>query len=110
MEIKNVRVRQMENESYSTVEGRTVSRPVANQFTIETDEGEYFQSYQTIIAFRPRYRGNEIEKPEAILDTRAWDYSKTTGKYRNLFLGDDGIAETRRKIKEGVYVLADLNG
>jgi hypothetical protein len=75
---------------------------VPNQFEIETPEGRYFQSYQTIIAFWPKQ--GKIQ-----LDTKSWDCSVTTGKYRNAFLMDDGIADTRKKIKSGEYELADLN-
>ena len=34
--------------------------------------------------------------------TNDWDYSVTTGKYRNQFLGE-GIKETREKIANGTY-------
>ena len=44
----------------------------------------------------------------AVLDKIYWDYSRTTGKYRNQFLGED-IETTRKKIKSGEYRLADLN-
>ena len=37
-----------------------------------------------------------------------WDYSRTTGVYRNQFLGE-GIVNTRAKIESGEYKLADLN-
>ncbi len=76
-------------------------RPVANQFIIYTDEGTYFQSYDSVIAFRDNNR-------KITLDDYYWDYSRTTGKYRNEFLGE-GIADTRAKIELGVYKLADLN-
>ena len=78
-------------------------RPVANQFIIYTAEGVYFQSYSTVIVFVP----GEQESPTQ-LDRHSWDCSVTTRKYRNLFLGET-TAETRRKIKSGEYVLADLN-
>ncbi len=78
------------------------NREVPNQFIITTPEGEYFQSYSTIIAFRA-YGEYKI-----VLDTDSWDYSTTTGKYRNEFLGE-GIEETRKKIKSGEYLLANLN-
>jgi len=42
------------------------------------------------------------------LDKYSWDYSVTTGKYRNEFLGE-GIAETRKKIASGEYILTNLN-
>lgn len=96
------------------MEGRT-GRPVANQFIIEdvtikhvspngTDNfytGEMFQSYNSNIAFRI-YGGG------IMLDRYYWNYSTTTGKYRNQFLGE-GIAETREKISSGEYILTDLN-
>lgn len=77
-------------------------KAVANQFIIKTPQGEYFQSYQSIIAFKSRVDGR------IYLDAQYWDYSTTTGKYRNEFLGE-GIAETREKIASGVYQLVDLN-
>lgn len=85
---------------------------VANQFVIKTDEGEYFQSYNTIIAFIPKgvftkYQAENGEN-KIVLDINSWDYSRTTSKYRNEFLNED-TKETRRKIENGTYLLADLN-
>jgi hypothetical protein len=86
---------------------------VANQFII-TDEGRgangnftvrrVFQSYSSIIAIVTRWPG----ETRVELDENKWDYSKTTGKYRNQFLGESK-KETERKIKDGTYKLADLN-
>ena len=76
-------------------------RPVANQFIIYTSKGRYFQSYDSVIAFKDN-KGN------VTLDDYTWDYSRTTGKYRNEFLGE-GIAETRSKIESGEYKLENLN-
>ena len=75
-------------------------REVPNQFIIDTPTARIFQSYSTIIAIK--------QNGQVFLDKNSWDYSTTTGKYRNKFLGE-GIAETRRKIKEGIYKLVDLN-
>ena len=75
--------------------------PVANQFTIITSDGEYFQSYNSVIAFKDN-EGN------VTLDDYTWDYSRTTSKYRRQFLGE-GIADTRAKIESGEYKLANLN-
>ena len=61
---------------------------------------EYFQSYRSIIAKR--------SKGKIYLDDYYWDYSVTTGKYRNEFLGE-GIAENRKKIESGEYILTKLN-
>jgi len=77
--------------------------PIANQFIINDGKGnEYFQSYQSIIVKR-------ANDGKTYLDEYYWDYSRTTGKYRNQFLGDTSIAETRRKIKDGTYILTSLN-
>lgn len=92
--------------------GRT-GREVANQFII-TEEGrgalgnfikrETFQSYSSVIAVRTIWEdGTRVE-----LDETYWDYSTTTGKYRNQFLGEDK-AETMKKIKNGTYTLVNLN-
>lgn len=69
--------------------------------TITPPRGEMFQSYNSNIAFI----GGD---GSTFLDERYWDYSKTTGTYRNQFLGE-GIADTRKKIKSGEYRLVDLN-
>ena len=88
-------------------------REVPNQFIL-VDEGhgangnyikkEVFQSYQSVIAERITWK----DRIDITLDTNDWDYSTTTGKYRNIFLGE-GIAETREKIKSGAYKMANLN-
>lgn len=75
-------------------------REIPNQFIITTEDGTYFQSYKTIIAVKINGK--------IYLDKNSWDYSKTTGKYRNEFLGE-GKKETEKKIKNGIYSLIDLN-
>lgn len=92
--INSLKVEQMKSSS---------GRDIANQFIIYTTTGAYFQSYQSLIAFRPT---EYVEK--VILDINKWDYSVTTGKYRNMFLGEKK-SETEKKIKDGVYLLKDLN-
>ena len=79
----------------------------ANQFintdaTINGVHGELFQSYRSNIALKPS------DGSTPILDANYWDYSATTGQYRNDFLGE-GIAATRDKIAQGAYLLRDLN-
>jgi hypothetical protein len=89
-------------------------RAVPNQFMIKgipagsfyhdgekLPSGDAFQSYESIICFMAF--GGQI-----YLDINDWDYSRTTGKYRNIVLGED-IKETRKKIKSGEYILTDLN-
>ena len=76
-------------------------RPVANQFLIYTDQGVFFQSYRSVIAAK-LYDGR------ILIDRDHWDYSVTTGKYRNEFLRETK-KETEAKIKSGEYTLCDLN-
>lgn len=88
----------------TTVENMKSSRgnSVPNQLIICTEKGRFFQSYKSIIAFI-------ANDGKVQLDERYWDYSNTTGKYRNLFLGEDKKT-TEAKISKGVYALTNLNG
>lgn len=88
-------------------------REVANQFIItEKGEGwngnfikkETFQSYDSIIAVVITWNDRE----DVELDEHYWDYSTTTSKYRNQFLGESK-QETQRKINDGTYKLVNLN-
>ena len=83
----------------------TNGNKVANQFTITDDNGNtFFQSYKSIIVKINSGDGNyDVE-----LDQKYWNYSNTTGKYRNIFLNET-IKDTRKKIKSGEYKLVDLN-
>ena len=86
---------------------------VANQFII-TDEGrgalgnfikrEVFQSYNSRIAVIIVWD----DSTEIKLDKKYWDYSATTSKYRNIFLGETK-KETQAKIDSGEYALTNLN-
>lgn len=76
------------------------NNPVANQFIIEADDGVYFQSYKSIIV--------KIAYGKTYLDKTYWNYSRTTSKYRNEFLGLD-TKETQKRIDSGVILLTDLN-
>lgn len=90
-----MKVEQMTNDA---------GRPVANQFIIFDNEFTAFQSYKTIIVKTVFEDG----KRQVYLDENSWDYSVTTGRYRNLFLGEKK-AETLKKIESGEYKLVDLN-
>lgn len=79
---------------------------VANQFLIESPEKTIFQSYDKIIAVKEWDKENFCEK--ITLDEKYWNYSKTTSKYRSDFLGES-TKETRSKINQGIYKLANLN-
>ena len=79
---------------------------IKNQFIItDEDNGHtYFQSYNSIIV--KKYVGQTQQ--HTFLDQKYWNYSNTTGKYRNIFLNET-IKDTRAKIKNGTYILTDLN-
>ena len=74
---------------------------VINQFTLTTENGVYFESYGSVIVFKPN--NGKIQ-----LDSNLWNYSKTTSKYRNMFLGET-TKETQQKIDSGEYELTSLN-
>ena len=78
---------------------------IANQFVITDDkQNEYFQSYNSMIV-KKDYESDQVK---IYLDQKYWNYSNTTGKYRNIFLGET-IKDTKAKIKSGEYILTNLN-
>ena len=78
---------------------------ISNQFIITDDNGnQFFQSYNSMIV--KKYSSSYSNKTE--LDEKYWNYSNTTGKYRNIFLNET-IKDTKAKIKSGEYILTDLN-
>jgi len=81
---------------------------IANQFIITDKAGnEYYQSYNSTIVYKD-YNYNNDQELKIYLDQKYWNYSNTTGKYRNIFLGET-IKDTKAKIKSGEYILTDLN-
>lgn len=62
-------------------------------------KGDIFQSYDSVIAF---------DGDITLLDKTYWDYSRTTGKYRNQFL-EMNTAQTQAKIDNGEIKLVNLN-
>ena len=75
-------------------------KEVKNQFIIETKGAILFQSYDSVICMN--------KNGQMYLDEYYWDYSATTGKYRNIFLGESK-QETEKKIKSKEYKLTNLN-
>jgi len=68
---------------------------VKNQFILKDNKGnQYLQSYDSIIVKRDI--NNKITLGQN------WDYSTTTGKYRNLYLKETK-KETEANIASGVY-------
>jgi hypothetical protein len=88
-----MKVRNMESSRGNTV---------PNQFIVEHGNQEYFQSYNTVIVLK------DFDHGTIALDADKWDYSVTTGKYRNQFLGETK-KETQKKIDSGEYKLVNLN-
>lgn len=75
-------------------------RHAYGQYIIRINGTEIFQSYDTVIA--------KMHKARIYLDKTYWNYSNTTARYRNKYLGED-IRTTRKKIINGTYKLVDLN-
>jgi len=105
-----MKVNQIVNDDGQVMEAKVNSmtndngRAIPNQFILRTPSATYFQSYDSIIV-KTTFEGSE---GVVTLDEQFWDYSNTTGKYRNLFLGEKK-KDTLKKIESGQYRLADLN-
>ena len=82
--------------------------PVANQFKIYTKKGVYFQSYSTIIAFKPHDFKGKLK-----LDESYWDYSRTTLKYLYDFININHRHRSKKNIlkliQDKQIILTNLN-
>ena len=68
-----------------------------NQCAIITDEGTYFQSYDSICAFRG------INGKVTLYED--WSYSRTTLKYLKVFLKTSASkAELQKKLDNGTFI------
>ena len=74
------------------------SGSIPNQFIIRGKDFTLLQSYSSPIAM--------IKNGKTYL-FRDWDYSVTTGKYRNNFLNETK-KETLAKLKSGEYIAVDF--
>ena len=72
----------------------------ANHFIFSYDWVKYLQSYGLIIV--------KINWESITLDEKYWNYSKTTSRYRCLFL-EETTKETKKKIDSWEYKLWNLN-
>jgi hypothetical protein len=101
--MKNIEVRNMTSNS---------GNKIANQFLIFEKNKTYFQSYSSLIICeeykKVKIDGIRCTKRVVTLDPKFWDYSVTTGKYRNKFLNETK-KETEAKLKSGEYKLKNLN-
>ena len=74
---------------------------IANQFIIDDNNESFFQSYKSMIA--------KIDKfGKVFLDSYYWNYSRTTSKYRNMFLNMT-TKEIEKGIKDNEIELVNLN-
>ena len=96
-EIKDIIKRVVTVRNYPSLHWRS-SSTVANQFIIEGEDFEMFQSYSSPIV--AHYKGKTFIFKD-------WDYSNTTGKYRNNYLGETK-KETFAKLKSGEYIAVDF--
>lgn len=71
---------------------------IANQFIIKGEDFTLFQSYNSPIVM--------LKNGKTYIFSD-WDYSVTTGKYRNQFLGETK-KETLKKLKSGKYIAVDF--
>jgi len=78
---------------------------VPNQFIIEDDNSTYFQSYNSMIV---KIEDNGSLPDKVYLDEVYYNYSRTTSKYRNIFLNMT-TKEIDNKIKNGSFILTNLN-
>ena len=84
--------------NFVSIENLTSSNgnDVPNQFQIRFENGRAFQSYNSLIAIKSNgviYLGSD------------WDYSRTTMKYLNWWLGGYSKKEIEKGIKEGTFIL-----
>ncbi len=73
-------------------------KEIINQFLISGNNFTLFQSYNSPIALK-------IDGKVYIF--KDWDYSTTTGRYRNIFLHETK-KETLKKLKSGEYIAVDF--
>ena len=74
------------------------SGSIPNQFIINGKDFILFQSYRSPIALKMNGK---------VYLFKDWDYSVTTGKYRNDFLGETK-KETLQKLKNEEYIAVDF--
>jgi len=93
--MRNIKVENIKSEKGKEIPNQIIIHDYEKGYT-------YFQSYKSVIV---KYDSiNHI----TYLDREKWSYSRTTSKYRNMFLGET-TKDIKKKIKSGDYILIDLN-
>tara|TARA_R100001086_G_scaffold49279_1_gene21849 strand:- start:534 stop:932 length:399 start_codon:yes stop_codon:yes gene_type:complete len=110
----SLKTKQMKIKAINIRSPRT-GNGVANQFEITFEHDNFktifFQSYNSVIA---KLHLNTKGDWAVYLDSKDWDYSRTTLKYLRVFLNDyinfDGYTkDIRDNIESGLYKLTNLN-
>jgi hypothetical protein len=70
---------------------------VPNQTILSDMTGKTFVSYGSKIVYQSKDRASDGLPLEIIVDENYWDYSRTTGKYRNEFM-KIGRASCRERV------------
>ena len=81
---------------------------VPNQTILSDMTGKTFVSYGSKIVYQSKTKWSDGLPLEIIVDETYWDYSRTTGKYRNEFM-NMGVQEVRNHIKNGRIKVGNLN-
>lgn len=84
----------------------TNNNDVPNQFIINFENGQVFQSYKSIVAIEFNSNAKESLKNKIVIGAD-FDYSNTTMRYLKEFLCNGGVADTRKKIKTGEYIYCE---
>ncbi len=79
-------------------------RKVPNQIIIMDGNKRYFQSYDVIISMTDTSK----DFCQTYLDEKYWNYSKTTSKYLNEYLGMTS-KYVKNAIERGELILTNLN-
>tara|TARA_R110002050_G_scaffold251981_1_gene390222 strand:+ start:235 stop:507 length:273 start_codon:yes stop_codon:yes gene_type:complete len=79
-------------------------RKVPNQIIMYGNSKMYFQSYNVIVAMSD----SSEDFCQTYLDEKYWNYSKTTSKYLNKYLGMTS-PQVKNAIKRGGLILTNLN-
>ena len=100
MKIKVTKKKEPLKVKVSNLTSPRSGRDVPNQFEIRVGNIRYFQSYQSTIV--------KIEDGGVFLDEFYWNYSRTTTKYLNQYLGQN-TKEIKEGIQSGSIKLINLN-
>lgn len=107
-----MQISNMINERGNTVKNQFILKEEGRGALGNFKTRKTFQSYNSIIAVMTEWDKKEAEGCRSNinieLDETYWNYSRTTSKYRCLFLGET-TKETEQKLKDRIYQFKNLN-